>query len=95
MIWRRKFHTVKHDVAFVLNQANVAVKAGNFDLASEYAHQVLDIKWLSRNSKLSAEFVLIQTKSRQGQFAGVFDQLDSLFRRIPKRNVELKARVGN
>lgn len=95
MTWISRIAARKHETALTLNQANVAVKAGNFDLASEYARQVLDAKLISRNSKLSAEFVLIQTKSRQGKFSGVLDQLDSLFRRIPKSNVGLRACVGN
>ena len=96
MTWTTKFtSTKKHEIALTLNQANVAVKAGNFDLASECARQVLAAKRVSRKSKLWAEFVLIQANSRQGKFSGVLDQLDLLFKRVPKNNMELQARVGN
>ncbi len=85
----------KHHIGLILNEANVAVKAGNFDIASERASRVLESKRLSKNTKLLAEFILIQTKSRQGKFTGVLDQLDALIRKIPKQNVGLQARVGN
>ncbi len=95
MTWKDRFVGEGHETALALNQASVALKDGNFDLASEYARKVLGSRRLPRNSRLTAELVLIQTKSRQGQFAGVFDELDSLFRRVPHNNVDLQARVGN
>ncbi len=95
MTWKDRFVGEGHETALALNQASVALKDGNFDLASEYARKVLGSRRLPRNSRLTAELVLIQTKSRQGHFLGVFDELDSLFRRVPKRNVGLQARVGN
>lgn len=95
MTWKERLVGKRHENALTLNQASVALKAGNFDLAAEFARKVLESRRLPRNSRLTAEFVLIQTKSRQGHFAGVFDELDSLFRKVPKRNVGLQARVGN
>lgn len=83
------------EIDLSLNQANVAIRAGNFDLAAQAANQVLRAKRISKLSRLTADFILIQARSRQGHFSGVFDELDSLFRRVPKKFIPLQARVGN
>lgn len=78
-----------------MNQANVALTAGNFDLATEFANRVLNDRRASKNSKLGADLLLIEVRSRQGRFAGVLDELELLFKKVRRSNPELQARVGN
>ena len=87
--------TIKQEIDSNLNQANVALRAGNFDLASEYAHLVLSAKIGSRNSRLAADLLLIEVRSRQGLFSGVLDQLELLFKKVSRSSPELQSRVGN
>ena len=85
----------KQEIDLNLNQANVALMAGNFDLASDYANLVLNEKRASKNSKLAADLLLIEVRSRQGLFSGVLDELELLFKKVRRSNPELQARVGN
>ncbi len=85
----------KQEIDSNLNQANVALMAGNFDLASDYANLVLNEKRASRNSRLAADLLLIEVRSRQGLFSGVLDELELLFKKVRRSNPELQARVGN
>lgn len=85
----------KQEIDSNLNQANVALMAGNFDLASDYANLVLNEKRASKNSKLAADLLLIKVRSRQGLFSGVLDKLELLFKKVRQSNPELQARVGN
>ena len=85
----------KQEIDSNLNQANVALRAGNFDLASNYASLVANEKRASKNSKLAADLLLIEVRSRQGLFSGVLDELELLFKKVRRSNPELQARVGN
>lgn len=87
--------TTKQEIDSNLNQANVALMAGNFDLASDYASLVLNEKRASRNSRLAADLLLIEVRSRQGLFSGVLDELELLFKKVRRSNPKLQARVGN
>lgn len=78
-----------------LNQSNVALSAGNFDLAAEHAELSLGNRRASRNQKLAANFLLIRVRSRQGSFSDVLDDLDVLFERVPRSNSNLQAKIGN
>lgn len=85
----------KQEISSSLNQARVALDAGNLNLAQSHAYFVLKSKRASRNSRFTAELVLIQVKARQGSFLGLLDQLERLFSKISKSNPELQARIGN
>ncbi len=85
----------QYEISLNLNQAKVALTAGNFDLAVEHANRVLAAKKVSKNSILAAELLLIQVKSRQGSFLGLLDQLELLFKKVPRSNTELQAQIGN
>lgn len=85
----------KQEIDSNLNHANVALMAGNFDLASNYANLVLNEKRASKNSKLAADLLLIEVRSRQGLFSGVLDELELLFKKVRQSSPELQARVGN
>lgn len=87
--------TQRQEIAFNLNQATVALHSGNFELAATHANHVLHNKMAHKNSKLAAIFLLIQTRSRQGHFSGVLDELELLFKKVPRSNAELQAQVGN
>lgn len=87
--------TARQEIDLNLNQAKVALAAGNFDLVAELANRVLTTNKASKNSILAAELLLIQAKSRQGSFLGLLDQLELLFKKVPRSNVELQAQVGN
>lgn len=78
-----------------LNQSNVALSAGNFDLAAKHAELSLGNKRASRNQKLAANFLLIRVRSRQGNFSDVLDDLDVLIERVPRFNSSLQAKIGN
>lgn len=86
--------TKKQELDLNLNEARVALATGNFDVVAELANRVLLGK-TSKNSALTAQLLLIQSKTRQGLFVGSLDQLESLFSRVPKSNVGLQASVGN
>ena len=83
------------DISLLLNEGEVALNAGNFDLAAEHARSVIESRKARKNSVLSARLLQIRSRSRQGLFTGVMNDLDLLFRRIPKANLELQSRVGN
>lgn len=85
----------KQEIDLSLNEAKVALTAGNFDLVTELANRVLATKKASKNSILTAELLLIQKNARQGLFVGLLDQLELLFKKVPKSNVGLQASVGN
>lgn len=87
--------TKKQKIDSELNQSKVALTSGDFDLAAKLANNVLNDRRASKNSILTARFVEIQVRSRQGLFTGVLDELDSLYRRVPRANVEFQAKVGN
>jgi len=87
--------TKKQEIALNLNQARVSLNEGNFDLAAEYANFVLTSRKASKNSTLTAELLLVQTRARQGLFTGLLDQLETLFKKISKSNAALQASVGN
>lgn len=78
-----------------LNQSNVALFAGDFDLAAMHAELALSNKRASRNQRLAATFLLIRVRSRQGTFSNVLDDLDVLFERVPRSNSNLKAKIAN
>ncbi len=91
MAWK----THAHDLEFSLNEAYVSLSTGNFELATESAGGISKARRAPRGAKIRAELILIQAKSRQGLFTDLLDQLERLFARVPKRNSELQARVGN
>ena len=95
MTWKERLGRKRHETALTLNQANVALAAGNFDLATDFARQILETKHLRKISYQHARLLLIQTKTFQGFFSGVFDDLESLFAEIPQAESEFQARVGN
>lgn len=78
-----------------LNQANVALLAGNFDLAAASANLVLKNKWASKKRRLAATFLLIRVRSRQGNFSEVLDDLDALLEKVPRSDTSLQAKIGN
>lgn len=91
MTWqfrRRNFDTA-------LNEAIVALTAGNLELATSIATEIQREKGAPRVSRVRAELVLAQVKSQQGPFTGILDQLELLFEKVPKRNSALQALVGN
>lgn len=94
MIWKRA-SAKSIEIDSELNHAKIALTTGNFELAAELANRVLHSKRISKRPALVAEFVLIQVRSQQGQFTGVLDQLDSLYRQIRRANIEFQAKVGN
>lgn len=85
----------KQEIDLRLNQAKVALIAGDFDLVAELANSVIVTKRASRNAILVAELLVIQTKARQGLFVGLLDQLELMFKRVPRTNTVLQASVGN
>lgn len=85
----------KQEIDSNLNQANVALSTGNFDLAASYANQVLSARKVSRHSKLVAELLLIQVGTRQSKFSGVIDELDLLLKQVPQSDTNLQAKVAN
>lgn len=78
-----------------LNHANVALASGDFGLAQTFANLVLSEKQVSRNARLAASFLVVQVKARQGQFSGVIDDLERQFKKVPKSNSTLQAKIGN
>ena len=90
-----RFSPKKQEIALNLNQARVALNEGNFDLSAKHANFVLASRKASKNSTLTAELLLVQTRARQGLFTGLLDQLEILFKKIPKSNAALQAGVGN
>lgn len=85
----------KQEIDSNLNQANVALSAGNFDLAASFANLVLSAKKVSKHSKLTAMLLLIQVEARQSKFSGVIDKLDLLLRQVPQSDTILQAKVAN
>lgn len=85
----------KQEIDLILNQARVALAAGDFDLAAELGNSAVATKRAPKNAILATELLLIQTKARQGLFVGLLDQLELLFRRVPRTNIWLQASVGN
>lgn len=78
-----------------LNQSNVALSAGDFDLAANHAELSLGNRRASRNQKLAANFLLIRVRSRQGNFSDVLDELDALFEKVSRSNSALQAKIAN
>lgn len=91
MTWQIRGHNF--DVA--LNEAIVALAAGNFDLAATQATLIIATKRAPKRSVLSAKLILIQVRSRQGLFSGVLDELDVLLKKASRSNPDLQAKVGN
>ncbi len=85
----------KQEIDSNLNQANVALSAGNFDLAASYANQVLSAKRISSHSELAAKLLLIQVSTRQSKFSGVIDELDHLLSQVPRKDTSLQAKFAN
>lgn len=85
----------KQEIDLSLNEAKVALTEGNFDLVAELANRVVATKKALKSSILTAELLLIQKNARQGLFVGLLDQLELLFKKVPRSNVRLQASVGN
>lgn len=83
------------DVDSKLNQANVALSAGDFDLAAKCAENALKSRRASKNQKFAGQFLLIRVRSRQCKFSGVLDDLDDLFEKVPRSNFKLRSDIGN
>ena len=85
----------KEQLDLALNEARVALVAGNFDRVADLANHVLASRKASKNLNLAAQLLLIQANARQGLFIGLLDRLEILFTRVPRSNVGLQAAVGN
>ena len=82
-------------VALNLNTAKVALSSGDLELAKDYATQVLSASPFHDSTWLGASVILLQVKARQGNFDGVLDKLEELFRMNADTSPELLARIGN
>jgi transcriptional regulator with XRE-family HTH domain len=82
-------------VSLNLNSAKVALSSGDLGLARDYASQVLSASVFHDSSWVAASVILLQVKSREGDFEGVLDELEQLFRTNTDTSPELMARIGN
>jgi transcriptional regulator with XRE-family HTH domain len=82
-------------VALNLNTAKVALSSGDLELAKDYASQVLLSCPYQDSTWLGASVILLQVKARQGDFEGVLDGLEQLFRMNVDTSPEMMARIGN
>ena len=80
-----------------LNTAKVALSSGDLEIAEDFAHKVLKFgpEGVQDMASLSASVLLLQVNVRRGQFEGVLDQLEQLFKDYPKVAPDLRSRIGN
>jgi len=83
------------EISLNLNMAEVALSAGEFEQAENYANQVLAISRMATSAALSAQVVVLRVKVRKGLFNGVIDELEHLLRAHPNADPTIQARIGN
>lgn len=78
-----------------LNLAWNALKSGDFPAAREHAEHVLRSKRLGRDNAVNAHLILLKMKTQAGEFDGLLDELEELFRANPRVRSHTRAALAN
>ncbi len=83
------------EISSELNHAWDALRTGDFQAATVHAERVLGKASRRRDNSVNAQLILIKMKAQQGQFTGLLDELEGLFRSNPKMGSNTHALIGN
>lgn len=85
----------KGELTSELNLAWDSLGTGDFESATAHCENVLRTANPRSGHVVNAQLILIKMKARQGQFSGLLDELEDLFRKNPKIGPNTLALIGN